>query len=250
MKKKTLLILFLLVITIASTTACGTNAEVTENNIVGEEEVNSDEETEFETTEVVESTDTTENETGLTNADIVFYDEVEYPKYDFRNVSYEAATKYVIFNKDTIVCSEEGIEIGYIKSGSAINVTEHLVNSRWYRFENPVSGTDYDYLYVDSINFPVEVEAVYTQDEILNALKTRFSNPDMSYELLDAPTDNMESAEFSVSKTETDADFIVDSYLYPELHLSDYTKFYIEANGEDDENYYFIIYYKDLYEVE
>ena len=240
MKKKMMIIMSVGVLMTALLTGCGQEAAAIDNAVVTD--------VENESTAVEAETEESTAETVHTDEDIVFYDEVEYPKYDFENSTYEDAEKHVIFNKDTIVCSEEGIEIGYIKSGSAIDITEHLVDSRWYRFENPVGGTDYDYLYVDSINFPVE--AVFTQDEILNALKTRFSNPDMSYELLDAPTDDMESAEFSVSKTETDADFIVDSYLYPELHLSDYTKFYIEANGEDDENYNFIIYYKDLYQVE
>lgn len=266
MKKKVLSAISLsLVCTMmaASLTGCGTKAEATDNIIVGEENLDSEEtivvsdvennETidneviEEEAASNVESTEV-EGATIATDADVVFYDKTGYSEYDFTDVDYEDAAKTVTFEQNTSVYSDEGVEIGYIKGGSTINITEHMINSRWYRFENPVNGTDYDYLYV--IDNDIPVEPVLTQDDILNALNTNFSNKDMSYELLNAPASDMEKVEFSVSKTETIADFIVASYLYPELHLDRYTKFYIEADGEDDENYNFIIYYKDLYQAE
>ena len=122
------------------------------------------------------------------------------------------------------------------------------VNCAWSKLENPVKGTDYDYLYINDKYVPAE--AVYTQDEVLAKIQERFSNKDMGYELLDAPESDMQKAEFSVDKEETIPTSVVDSYLYAELHLSDYTKFYIEENGEDAANYNFVIYYKDLYQAE
>lgn len=264
MKKRTLFLTLTLTMAMSMTalTGCGTQAKATyDENAIVEETPTTEEDTMKEEVVVAGEDDTS----NLENDIIEFDDSDSIPEYILSDMEFEANTgdlnekygftdKHIVqsFNatKEVPVYSEEGIRVGNIKNGAAIELSEHGINTNWYRFKNPVSGTDYEYLYVNQDDIPVSVDAVFTQDEILQAIQKRFSNKDMSYELLDAPTDDMQKAEFSVSKTETIADSIVDSYLYAELHLSDYTKFYIEENGEDGENYNFVIYYKDLYQAE
>ena len=258
MKRKALFLTLALTMTMSMTslTGCGDQKETAEEQTAVENTVSQEEDqAEVETEDTI----------NLENDIIEFDDSDSIPEYILSDMEFEANTgdlnekygftdKHIVqsFNatKEVPVYSEEGIRVGNIKNGATIELSEHGINTKWYRFKNPVSGTDYEYLYVNQDDIPVSVDAVFTQDEILQAIQKRFSNKDMSYELLDAPTDDMQKAEFSVSKTEAIADSIVDSYLYAELHLSDYTKFYIEENGEDGENYNFVIYYKDLYQAE
>ena len=268
MKKRTLFLTLALTMAMSMTalTGCGTKTSATDDAIV-EETPATEEDTMKEEVVVAgeDDTSTTKDTSNVENDIIQFDNSSAVPEYILSDMEFEANTgdlnekygftdKHIVqsFNatKEVPVYSEEGIRVGNIKNGATIELSEHGINTNWYRFKNPVSGTDYEYLYVNQDDIPVSVDAVFTQDEILQAIQKRFSNKDMSYELLDAPTDDMQKAEFSVSKTETIADSIVDSYLYAELHLSDYTKFYIEENGEDGENYNFVIYYKDLYQAE
>lgn len=270
MKKRTLFLTLTLTMamSVTSLTGCGTQAKATyDENAIVEETPTTEEDTMKEEVVVAgeDDTSTTKDTSNVENDIIQFDNSSAVPEYILSDMEFEANTrelnekygftdKHIVQSfeatKEVPVYSEEGIRVGNIKNGATIELSEHGINTNWYRFKNPVSGTDYEYLYVNQDDIPVSVDAVFTQDEILQAIQKRFSNKDMSYELLDAPTDDMQKAEFSVSKTETIADSIVDSYLYAELHLSDYTKFYIEENGEDGENYNFVIYYKDLYQAE
>ena len=259
MKKRTLFLTLALTMAMSMTalTGCGNQAETTNKESTAEEKP------------VVEEgadTETAKEDTSNVENDIIEFDNSSaVPEYILSDMEFEANTgelnekygftdKHIVqsFNatKEVPVYSEEGIRVGNIKNGATIELSEHGINTKWYRFKNPVSGTDYEYLYVNQDDIPVSVDAVFTQDEILQAIQKRFSNKDMSYELLDAPESDMQKAEFSVSKEETIPTSVVDSYLYAELHLSDYTKFYIEENGEDADNYNFVIYYKDLYQAE
>ena len=198
--------------------------------------------------EVVETTNNEEEtveDKVIPDGDIVFYEETGMSEYTVIG-DYEDIEKEIVTDKEIPVYSEDGIEVGHTKVGVTIKFESKNVRTTWYKFKNPVEGTDYEYLYMSKNHFYTESENTLTQDEILDAIKTRFSDANMGYTLLDAPTDDMESLEFSVSKEETIADLIVDTYLYEEKELYYYLTFYVEALDKEDElNYWFKIYYKD-----
>ena len=258
MKKRTLFLTLTLTMamSVTSLTGCGTQAKATyDENAIVEETPTTEEDTMKEEVVVAgeDDTSTTEdasNETVSNDDSFVVLqqrneDDEEYiiSMFEFEDVNETKTTSYEI----PVYC-EGGYKVGYIKAGSTFTIIGQGKGSAWSKLENPIKGTEYDYLYVNDKYVPAE--AVFTQDEVLAKIQERFSNKDMGYELLDAPESDMQKAEFSVSKEETIPTSVVDSYLYAELHLSDYTKFYIEENGEDADNYNFVIYYKDLYQAE
>lgn len=245
MKKKALLLTLALTVAMSMTAlaGCGTETANEEKAAVEETPVVQD-----DTVEVADEGETTEAGTDE-DSSVVYEDGSHDEEYLISLVEFEDINRTVTTPTEIPVYCEEGYKVGYMKAGSIFTlVGEGLNGSAWNKLENPDKGTEYDYLYITDDYVPADSE--YTQDEVLAMIQERFSNKDMGYELLDAPESDMEKAEFSVSKTETIPTSVVDSYLYAELHLSDYTKFYIEENGEDAANYNFVIYYKDLYQAE
>lgn len=262
MKKRTLFLTLTLTMAMAATslTGCGTQAKATydeneEASTMEEEVIVANDSTKDST----EETESVENDIpSTTYGDLVVYNDAIKTDYEVDLETFQPSDEEYTLSDNVDIYYTDGWQAGYLKKGATISVYD--VSTDWIRIYNPEKTDTFtiDFLLVKagdlskstSSDVTTNAEAVFTQDEILQAIQKRFSNKDMSYELLDAPTDDMQKAEFSVSKTETIADSIVDSYLYAELHLSDYTKFYIEENGEDNENYNFVIYYKDLYQAE
>ena len=262
MKKKYLLLTLTLTMAMSMTalTGCGTKTSATydeneEASTMEEEVIVANDSTKDST----EETESVENDIpSTTYGDLVVYNDAIKTDYEIDLETFQPSDEEYTLSDNVDIYYTDGWQAGYLKKGATISVYD--VSTDWIRIYNPEKTDTFtvDFLLVKagdlskstSSDVTTKADAVFTQDEILQAIQKRFSNKDMSYELLDAPTDDMQKAEFSVSKTETIADSIVDSYLYAELHLSDYTKFYIEENGEDGENYNFVIYYKDLYQAE
>lgn len=98
-----------------------------------------------------------EEETNNTIAEndvlVITGEEDRYSEYDLK--SFEEVSSFgeeKSFNEDAPIYSEEGTQVGYIKKGSTVKIDECL-NFWWYRFKNPIEGTDYDELYVMSDTF-------------------------------------------------------------------------------------------------
>lgn len=279
MKKKMIIIMSAGVLMAASLTGCGTKAEATDNIIVGEENLDSEEKivvsdaennetidneviedevaSNAESTEVegaIIATDKDVEQSNTTDKDVVFYDKTGYSEYDFTDVDYEDAAKTVTFEQDTSVYSDEGVEIGYIKGGSTINITEHLINSRWYRFENPVNGTDYDYLYVIEDDFPIDESELLTSDEVKEWIIEDLNNYSFVIPVfLDEPDSDMEYVEFSIDRqgNRGDAGLKINQVLFPmesdviSSDYGDYSTYYVECT-ENDMNVDCRVYYKDF----
>lgn len=259
MKRKALFLTLALtmIMSMTSLTGCGEQKETAEEqtaveNTVSQEDVAIEEKS-------TEDTESVENDIpSTTYGDLVVYNDAIKTDYEVDLETFQPSDEEYTLSDNVDVYYTDGWQAGYLKKGATISVYD--VSTDGIRIYNPEKTDTFtvDFLLVKaddlskstSDDVTTSAEATFTQDEVLKAIQERFSNKDMSYELLDAPTDDMQKAEFSVSKTETIPTSVIDTYLYPDLHLSDYTKFYIEENGEDGENYYFVIYYKDLYQAE
>lgn len=262
MKKKTLFLTLTLTMAMAATslTGCGTQAkaiydENEEASTMEEEVIVANDSTKDST----EETESVENDIpSTTYGDLVVYNDAIKTDYEVDLETFQPSDEEYTLSDNVDIYYTDGWQAGYLKKGATISVYD--VSTDWVRIYNPEKTDKFtvDFLLVKagdlskstSSDVTTKAEAAFTQDEVLKAIQERFSNKDMGYELLDAPESDMQKAEFSVSKEETIPTSVVDSYLYAELHLSDYTKFYIEENGEDADNYNFVIYYKDLYQAE
>lgn len=262
MKKRTLFLTLTLTMamSVTSLTGCGTQAKATydeneEASTMEEEVIVANDSTKDST----EETESVENDIpSTTYGDLVVYNDAIKTDYEVDLETFQPSDEEYTLSDNVDIYYTDGWQAGYLKKGATISVYD--VSTDWIRIYNPEKTDTFtiDFLLVKagdlskstSSDVTTNAEVAFTQDEVLKAIQERFSNKDMGYELLDAPESDMQKAEFSVSKTETIPTSIVDSYLYAKLNLSDYTKFYIEENGEDNENYNFVIYYKDLYQAE
>ena len=262
MKKRTLFLTLALTMAMSVTalTGCGTQAKATydeneEASTMEEEVIVANDSTKDST----EETESVENDIpSTTYGDLVVYNDAIKTNYEVDLETFQPSNEEYTLSDNVDIYYTDGWQAGYLKKGATISVYD--VSTDWVRIYNPEKTDTFtvDFLLVKagdlskstSSDVTTKAEATFTQDEVLKAIQERFSNKDMGYELLDAPESDMQKAEFSVSKEETIPTSVVDSYLYAELHLSDYTKFYIEENGEDADNYNFVIYYKDLYQAE
>lgn len=272
MKKKILGAMSVVLVTsmlAASLTGCGSNAKATDQEVVMDEEpiiFTDKEDSEEATIETEEEITGTEDEVigteevtaddGETNeeidGDIIFYDEIEkYPEYMLSDMLYEVMEeKTVTATNDISVYSIEGIKVGYVKNGATVVLTEHGINTRWYRFENPVSGTDYDYLYVIDDDLPKEETPLLSAEEVKAAIIEEMTSH-ITYEpptFLEAPTDDMEVYECRILREDVPVDFNFrfDRAFHDEetFEVGNYMTYYIECE-EDGEFAICRLYYKD-----
>lgn len=175
MKKRILALL--LSMTFVSLYGCGNNTEPKQEE-QQQEEVQQQEETktDVETEKEEEKQEETESDSVIAENDVlVLKEKTGYGEFDFSVFEEpQALGEEKTFNVDTPVYNEEGIEVGYIKSGSTIKI-DQVLNLVWCCFTNPINDTEYDKLYVkqeyfsdDGSQEEVKQEvATNTQDEIL-----------------------------------------------------------------------------------
>lgn len=244
---------------VASLTGCGTKTEATEqvpessNAIVDV----SNEITETEDTEAdveVKEEKITENEfVGAEDENIVLYAEVgnqDYCPLDEKN--YESSTDTVSAMEDIPLYNSGGYAVGYIKNGSSITLDETGTDIGWARFENPIAGTDYDYLYVlkdyitneDEIRLTVETMKQRIIDRVLDSPV----NDDVHYVFLDEKESDMEVYEcnlMSVYTDELDFQYWLDEELTRDFNMLDYKTLYVECEDDVDGWITVRLYYKD-----
>lgn len=253
-----------------SLTGCGTQVKATDaaledgDTIVvkeGEEEAVSEEaaiETGDESTDteaVGGKEETVSDFAGAENDNIVLYAEIaEYGEYGpQKDKTFEPVSNTFTAYDDLPVFNGDGIEVGYIKNGSTVTFTGYASNA-WARFENPIAGTDYDYLYAfkeyaEKSNYiETRLSAEEMRQLIIDDLNKRDENELPA--ILDAPDSDMEVYECRISR-ENDS-ILLDYRLREALHMdasyvSNYMTYYVEC--EEDEDYINCkIYYKDSYE--
>lgn len=245
---------------VASLTGCGTKTGTVErvpessNAIVDV----SNEITETEDTEAdveVKEEKITENEfVGAEDENIVLYAEVgsqDYCPLDEKN--YESSTDTVSAMEDIPLYNSGGYAVGYIKNGSSITLDETGTDIGWARFENPIAGTDYDYLYVlkdyitneDEIRLTVETMKQRIIDRVLDSPV----NDDVHYVFLDEKESDMEVYEcnlMSVYTDELDFQYWLDEELTRDFNMLDYKTLYVECEDDADGWITVRLYYKDI----
>ena len=246
----------------ASLTGCGKQVKATDQEVAGEETIIVTDDESYEDTTVNtenEITETYEDNTSAveTDGEIVFYDKVGNPKYGISAFTFEAMEERAVTAVDEIpVYSEEGIKVGYVKSGATVILTEHGINSAWYRFENPINNTDYDYLCMLDDDIPIDENELLTADEVKEWIVEGINNRDFAPPVfLDTPDSDMEYVDFSIDRQAEypDAAWIIDEVLYfngfdvGDFSSGDYSTFCVECT-KNDMNIDCRIYYKDRVE--
>lgn len=97
---------------------------------------------------------------------------------------------------DIPLYSRDGRLCGHLNKGGSIEITEHCtVATAWYRFPNPIEGTEHEYLYV------LRYELVMSSDE-KESIEETLREEDYSErtEFLNAPEADMNCYEFSIAR--------------------------------------------------
>ncbi len=97
----------------------------------------------------------------------LFLKEVGKVEYLLGEFEWEESTIEFTTQYETDVYDMEGRKVGYIKSNVPVTITEHGINSGWYRFKNPENGTDYEYLCVlrDDVEAQVQNETENLEEQ-------------------------------------------------------------------------------------
>ena len=261
MKERTLFLTLTLTMAMSMTalTGCGTKTSATDDAIV-EETPTTEEDTMKE--EVVVAG---EDDTSATENDIIEFDDSStISEYDFTNMEFEDESIDVTATSKIPVYSADGYFVGNIKEGSTITITEHGVNSIWHRFKNPVSGTDYEYLYVSEKDFSNEEdntssngnnEANVTKDMVKDAIETSLMSSIVEHTILDSKPSDMEgSVTVKVSKNDASyVEMVQNQLYYPEDgsdNILNWSTYYIELANEDDTSIEYKVYYKDAFDLD
>jgi hypothetical protein len=147
---------------------CGSSSNTSAPNVEGTQT----NETQETSTLVAEEESSTQEEVDM--GDLVFYKELApSAEYLISDVTFEPIDEFELTSIDSFpVYNIDGVCAGYIKSGSSVTITDKGVSSSWLRFQNPIEGTDYDYLYANFSNIPQygTTSNMYTEDEFFALL--------------------------------------------------------------------------------
>ena len=218
----------------------------------------SDETVETEVTEteieIEDDAEVSDEFVGAEDENIVLYAEVgsqDYCPLDEKN--YESSTDTVSAMEDIPLYNSGGYAVGYIKNGSSITLDETGTDIGWARFENPIAGTDYDYLYVlkDYITNEDEIRltAETMKQRIIDRVLDSPVNDDVHYVFLDEKESDMEVYEcnlMSVYTDELDFQYWLDEELTRDFNMLDYKTLYVECEDDADGWITVRLYYKDI----
>lgn len=266
--KKRLVIAMVTGIMVVSLAGCGTQADATDATvddgdtiIVGEEDLETEADVTEESSETV-SDEITETEvigddtevsdfSGSENESIVLYAEIdgegEYGAQ--KDKEFESVHDILEAPEDVPVFNGDGIEVGYIKSGSTISITGSGLNW-WARFENPIEGTDYDYLYVMKDYIRDGNLISITATEVENLIKEESINRDYDAPVFTEVTDDMELYEFRIpmwyEEDEKPLYKIWSAYDKTETSIMSYKTYAVVCTEDTDDYIICKVYYKDL----
>lgn len=159
----------------------------------------------------------TDNETerntafaGAEDGQVFLYSEIaEYGEYcDLYDNGYSPVNEVITANENIKIFNGAGVEIGYIKTGATVDVTEYS-NGGWARFKTPIDGTPYDYLYVLKKYVTVEpgltIKAADLKKRITDDLNKGIVDAEnIKYTVIDTPTSDMEVYEFRMESSYDD----------------------------------------------
>lgn len=277
MKKKIMSLIALSLVgtmMVTSLTGCGLQTKATDitvddgDTIIVDQEDMETEETEPET-DVADTEDTNSDEItgeevvgddteandfmGAEDENIVLYAEIaEYGEYcSQEDQTFEPVNNTFTASDNLPIYNVEGIEVGYIKKDATITFTGYASNA-WARFENPIAGTDYDYLYgfkeyadVPNTN-QITINPSDIEQKVIDDLKHIDINPPT---IVDSPTSDMEVFEFRMDSVYEDADdfdfWYSKNLRYDTTILYEYMTYCIECEEDTDGWITCRLYYKD-----
>lgn len=238
-----------------SLTGCGTKTgateQVPESSNEAVEVSNENTETEIEIEDDAE--EVADESVGAEDENLVLYAEIaEYPERAVDIFDYVEQPGTINATENIPVYNVEGIEVGYIKAGASIFVPEGAEVGGIARFENPIAGTDYDYLYVlkDFVTDPNEIRmtAETMKQRIIDKVLNSPVNEDIHYVFLDEKESDMEMYECnlqSVYTDELDLQYWIDEELTRNFNMLDYRTLYVECEDDTDGWITVRLYYKD-----
>ena len=256
--KKRVVIVLLTGLVIASLAGCGAKADATDQEVSESSSAETETDDEIASEEVVGDDTEDEEELGDTNYNgIILFAEKESKDFDaLDEIEYTSYNGYLTAESYVPILDGDGYWIGSIEPGTTVSITE-MSTDLWARFENPIEGTDYDYLYVrnemvDSEDF--HYDAVKMKQGIENYINT-YGIQDAEYTFLDEKASDMELFECRMDSVYDDQT-MYEYWVAEQITRNDevnpllYGTLYIEC--EDDTDGWIIcrIYYKDLIESE
>lgn len=179
MKKRTAIILTMALS--LSLFGCGNAAEPKQEEVqedvqevqqeTKQEEVKTDAGTEQEASENVEQENDYSDLIGKEFENDDIYIKIENTdQLIIMDTEFEKAYGQLEADQDIPIYCDGGFQIGHIKQGAVIDITEHgyenEVSSAYYRFENPISELPFDYLYVSYLDCNYELFKVETESSL------------------------------------------------------------------------------------
>lgn len=287
MKKKIMSLIALSLVgtmMVTSLTGCGLQTKATDitvddgDTIIVDQEDMETEETEPET-DVADTEDTNTEDTnsdeitgeevvgddteandfmGAEDENIVLYAEAGKQEYIPLSDSeyYEDTKMFSSATEDVPLYNGNGNRVGYIKKGQTVVATEQSETMYWSRLENPIKGTDYDYLYViNDYILQSDNNVTITPSDLKQRVLDSLNNlADPNLIIMDTPTDDMEVYEFRMNSVyDTEMDY---TFWYEKLLKSDtdvfytYTTYAIECEEDTDGWIICKLYYKDKAVIE
>ncbi len=235
-----------------SLAGCGAKTDATDQEVPESSSVEVDSD-EITSEDVVGDDTETSDFAGAEDENIVLYAEIaEYGEYcSQEDQTFESVNNTFTANGNLPIYNVEGIEVGYIKDGSTITFTGYASNA-WARFENPIAGTDYDYLYgfKEYADVPNSNQITITSSDLKQRILDSFAAlEEPNLVIMDAPTDDMEIYEFRMDCTydsEMDYTFWYEKLLKSDTRIFyDYLTYYVECEEDTDGWIICRIYYKD-----
>lgn len=242
---------------VVALSGCGTSAKATDQEVADASTATVAEESSIEDTSSEEKgEENTDAFAGAETDSIVLYSEIEeYGKYmPLTEQPFETDENTFTAYEDIPIYNVNGVEVGYIKNGSTITTTESGTEIYWARFENPIAGTDYDYLYltrdyiVDSQNVAATPSVEDIRQLIIDEMNAREKGEEPT--ILDTPDFDMEVYECRISR-ESDPvvlDYEIRQALYNDTFSIGYYMTYSLECVEDGDFVACTIHYKDSYD--
>ena len=254
MRKKTIVILLVSTFILSLLAGCGAKTEATDqapenSNVIEAETENVNEETEG-------NAEDTNTFAGAEDENIVLYAERGEQKYVglSESVYYENVATFTS-TEEMPLYDGDGFRVGHVKADCSIIAAESAEDITWSRFENPISGTEYDYLYILN-DFMIDPTKLYLDAESMKQgieeyiVKWFPVDVDATPAILDEKTPDMEMYECRMDSIYSDEMeyeywFLEQFIRKEEFKTSDYETFYVECEEDTDGWIICRVYYKD-----
>lgn len=168
----------------------------------------------------------------VTDGNIVLYGGEKNPqKYSALDEGTPEEVNIVLTNveEDIPLYSWDGRLCGHLNKGGSIVVTEHCtVATAWYRFPNPIEGTEHEYLYV--LNYET-----LTPDDEKELIEEVLRSAGDTIKILDAPDADMNCYEFSILREKYHK---VSDYLFNDDFL-----YYVKIEGKQNVGWIYRTFY-------